>query len=99
LAGFGLEIDDVFASDEPVAATVTSDDPPPAVDAVVVDVATGRAVLESRVEVDGDGAYRVEWPPLPPADYRLTVSATDPGTDRVPVHSLFIVIAPADGPP
>ncbi|MDP9464730.1 MAG: hypothetical protein M3P52_08910 [Actinomycetota bacterium] len=98
LAGFGLQIDDIFAADEPVAATVTSDDPPPAVDAVVVDVATGRAVLESRIEVDGDGAYRVEWPPLPPGDYRLTVSATDPDSDRAPVHSLFIV-ADDDGPP
>ncbi len=98
VTGFGLQIDDVFAADEPITATVTSDDPPPAVDAVVVDVATGRPVLESRVEADGDGAYRVEWPPLPPADYRLTVSATDLDSDLVPVHSLFIV-AGDDGPP
>ena len=70
---------------------MTSDDPSAAVDAVVNDVATGRAVLESRVEADGDGAYRVEWPPLPPADYRLTVSATGADSDRQPVHSLFIV--------
>ena len=65
-----MQIDDVFAADEPITATVTSDDPSPAVDAVVNDVATGRAVVESRVEADGDGAYRIEWPPLPPADYR-----------------------------
>jgi pimeloyl-ACP methyl ester carboxylesterase len=93
LSGFGLQIDDIFAADEPIVAVVTSDDPPPVVDAVVVDLATGRPVLESRIEVDGDGAYRVEWAPLPPADYRLTVSATDPDSDRQPVHSLFIVAA------
>jgi pimeloyl-ACP methyl ester carboxylesterase len=96
LSGFGLQIDEIFAADEPVTATVTSDDPSPAVDAVVHDVATGRAVIESRVEVGGDGAYRLGWPPLPPSDYRLTVAATDPASERLPVHSLFIVSA-ADG--
>ena len=65
--------------------------------AVIEDVATGRAVLESRVEADGDGAYRMEWPPPPPGDYRLTVSATDPDSDRLPVHSLFIVASTEDG--
>jgi pimeloyl-ACP methyl ester carboxylesterase len=99
VSGFGLQIDDIFTADEPIAAVVTSDDPTPVVDAVVVDVASGRAVLESRIEVDGDGAYRVEWAPLPPADYRLTVSATDPDSDRQPVHSLFIVAADDESPP
>jgi pimeloyl-ACP methyl ester carboxylesterase len=99
LPGFGLQIDDLFADDEPIRAVVTSDDPPRAVNAVVADAASGRAVLESRVEVDGDGAYRVEWSPLPPADYRLTISASDPDHDREPVHSLFIVAAPEDSPP
>jgi pimeloyl-ACP methyl ester carboxylesterase len=99
LSGFGLEIDDLFAADEPVVAVVTSDDPTPVVDAVVVDVATGRAVLESQIEVDGDGAYRAEWAPLPPADYRLTVSATDPDSDRQPVHALFIVAGHEEDPP
>ena len=83
----------MFTADEPITAIVTADDPPPEVDAVVTDVATGQPVLESRVEPDGDGAFRVEWPPLPPSDYRLTVSAADPGSDRLPVHSLFIVAA------
>ncbi len=96
-AGFGLQIDDVFASDEPVTATVTSDDPSSAIDAVVHDVATGTAVVESRVEADGDGAYRIEWRPLPPGDYRLTVSSTAPDSDREPVHSLFIVAATDEG--
>ena len=97
LSGFGLQIDDIFAADEPIVAVVTADDPPPVVDAVVVDVATRRIVLESRIEVDGDGAYRAEWAPLPPADYRLTVSATDSDSDRQPVHSLFIVVADSEG--
>jgi pimeloyl-ACP methyl ester carboxylesterase len=91
LCGFGLEIDDVFASDEPITAMVAADDPASAVNAVVVDVATGRAVLESRIEADGDGAYRAAWAPLPPADYRLTISAADQDSDRLPVHSLFVV--------
>jgi pimeloyl-ACP methyl ester carboxylesterase len=97
LSGFGLQIDDIFAADEPVSATVTADDAASPVNAVVEDVASGRAVLESRVEADGDGAYRVEWPPLPAADYRLTVSATNPDSDRLPVHALFIVAATEDG--
>jgi pimeloyl-ACP methyl ester carboxylesterase len=98
LSGFGLQIDEVFAQDEPIAATVTTDDPTRAVNAVVVDVATGRAVLESRCEAGGDGAYRAQWPPLVPGDYRLTVSATEPDSDRSPVHSLFIVAADEAAP-
>ena len=98
-AGFGLQIDEMFAADEPIAATITAEDPPPAVDAVVVDAATGRTVLESRIDVDGDGAFRVEWPPLPAADYRLTVSAIDGVADRSPVHSLFIVAPVEDQGP
>lgn len=97
-SGFGLQVDDVFAADEPVAAVVTAQDPPPVVNAVVADVASGRAVLESRLEVDGDGAFRATWPPLPPGDYRLTVSATDPDSDRQPVHSLFVVASADVGP-
>ena len=93
LGGFGLQIDEVFTADEPITAAVTTDDPTRAINAVVVDVANGRAVLESRCEADGDGAYRPQWPPLLPGDYRLTVSTTEPDSDRSPVHSLFIVAA------
>ncbi|HEY0520597.1 MAG TPA: hypothetical protein VGC84_13965 [Ilumatobacteraceae bacterium] len=98
-SGFGLEIDDLFGADEPVRAVAISDDPAPTVAAEIVDLATGRAVLESVIEVDGDGRYRAEWPPLPPADYRLTVSAVDANSDRQPVHSVFIVAPPADAGP
>jgi pimeloyl-ACP methyl ester carboxylesterase len=99
LIGFGLQIDEIFGVDEPIMATVTSDDPSPTVDTAIVDVATGRSVLESRVDVDGDGSYRARCPPLPAGDYRVTVSPTDTGSDRLPVHSLFIVADPAGGPP
>jgi len=94
-------MDEVFAADEPISAVVTSDDPSHAVDAVISDAATGRSVIESREEAVGDGTYRAEWPPLPPGDYRLTMSTADPDSDREPVHSVFIV-AEADedpGPP
>jgi pimeloyl-ACP methyl ester carboxylesterase len=103
LSGFGLELDEVFAAGEPISAVVTSDDPSLAVNAVVTDAATGRPVIESREEADGDGMYRAEWPPLPPADYRMTISSTDPNSEREPVHSVFIVADtetdPGDGPP
>lgn len=101
-SGFGLQIDDVFAVDEPIAATVTStDDPTRTINAEVVDAATGHTVIESQLEADGDGAYRSEWPPLPPGDYRIAVSAIDPDSDSAPVHSVFMVPAPDDqwGPP
>ena len=42
ISGFGLQIDEIFDVDEPIMATVTSDDPSPTVDAAIVDVATGR---------------------------------------------------------
>ena len=99
ISGFGLQIDEIFDVDEPIMATVTSDDPSPTVDAAIVDVATGRPVLESPIEVDGDGAYRAVWPPLPSGDYRLTVSPPDSDRDRLPVHSLFIVAGPEGSPP
>lgn len=101
-SGFGLQIDDVFAVDEPISATVTStDDPTRTINAEVVDAATGHTVIESQLEADGDGAYRSEWPPLPPGDYRIAVSAIDPDSDSAPVHSVFMVPAPDDqwGPP
>lgn len=98
LSGFGLHVDEIFDVDEPIVATVTADDPSPTIEAVVVDVGTGLPVLESRVEVDGDGAYRPHWPPLPAGDYRLTVSPSDGDGDRQPVRSLFIVTGPSDGP-
>ena len=47
-SGFGLEIDDLFEAFEPVAATITTDDPTGPVDAVVADAASGRSVLEAR---------------------------------------------------
>ena len=97
LTGFGLQIDEIFEADEPIAATVTSDDPTPTVDAVIVDLATGRPVLELPIDVDGDGSYRAQWPPLPPGDYRLTVAPPDSDPDRLPVHSLFIVAGPHAG--
>jgi pimeloyl-ACP methyl ester carboxylesterase len=97
-SGFGLQLDEVFAADEPIIATVTTDDPTRAVNAVVVDVTSGRAVLESRCEADGDGAYRAQWPPLLPGDYRMTVSPSEPDSDRSPVHSLFIVADPEAAP-
>jgi pimeloyl-ACP methyl ester carboxylesterase len=99
LSGFGLQIDDLFAADEPITAIITSDDPAPTVNAVVVDIATQVPVLESVVEVDGDGAYRLQGSLLPPADYRLTVSPTDEASDRLPVHALFIVTGDDGGPP
>jgi pimeloyl-ACP methyl ester carboxylesterase len=99
LAGFGLQLDEIFATDEPIIATVTSDDPAPAVDAVIVDLSTNRPVLESRIDVDGDGSYRARWSPLMPGDYRLTVSATDADSERLPVHSLFVVAASDEDAP
>lgn len=98
LSGFGLQVDEIFTVDEPITALVTSDDPAPVINAVISDACTGRTVLDLRVEVDGDGAYRVEAAPLAPSDYRLTVSPTDSNDDRQPVHSVFIVAGPAEGP-
>lgn len=98
VSGFGLQIDEIFEIDEPIAATVTSDDPTPTVAATVVEVATGRPVLESELEVDGDGSYRALWPPLRSGDYRLTISAPDSDRDRLPVHSLFIVAGQDEAP-
>jgi pimeloyl-ACP methyl ester carboxylesterase len=95
MSGFGVQIDEMFGADEPVALTVTTDDPPPSITAAVVDAATGRTVLESSIDVDGDGAFRNEWPPLPAGDYRLTVSSVDADSERSPAHALFVV-APAN---
>jgi len=93
-SGYGLEIDDLFSVDEPVSATITTDDPSRPVDAVVDDAATGRAVLEAHLIADGDGAFRASWPPLPPGDYRLTVTPPDSDSEQAPAHALFVVAEP-----
>ena len=89
-----MEIDDLFSVDEPVSATITTDDPSRPVDAVVDDAATGRAVLEAHLAADGDGAFRASWPPLPPGDYRLTVTPPDSDSEQAPAHALFVVAEP-----
>jgi hypothetical protein len=89
-----LEIDELFAADEPVSATITTDDSGHPVDAVVADAATGRPVVEAHLTADGDGAFRASWPPLPPGDYRLTVAPTDSDSEQAPAHKLFMVAEP-----
>ncbi len=96
LSGFGLDLDELFFANEPIVAMASCDDPPGSIQAVVTDLATGQDVLTSHIDVDGDGAFRMTWPPLPESDYRLTLTDPDPSSDMTPVHSLFIVASEQD---
>jgi pimeloyl-ACP methyl ester carboxylesterase len=87
-SGFGLEMDEMFAADEPISAVVTSDDPSPAVTRSSVTLPLDGS--SSR----GGGRWRRcpigRWPPLPPATMADCLG-NRPDSDREPVHSLFIV--------
>lgn len=87
-ADVGLDIDDAFGAEEPVAFRVRSEDPTAELRAAVMDAQTDEVVAEVGL---GSGA---EWrageiAPLPPGTYRVTVDATA-GVE--PVTDAFVVL-------
>lgn len=93
--GLGLDVEDVYAADEPVTVRVRPEQSLPGPLVAVAEDATRAPDAEQPLEVrradlrvDGDGWHVGELGPLPPGTYRVTVlgdGAVEPVTDVVAV--------------
>lgn len=91
-SGLSLQLDDAFEVGEPVAVRVEVAEPRLELAATVTDIATGREEGPFPLRDDADGSHRVELPPRPPSDYRLTVAGVNLSRELVqPVSDIFMV--------
>jgi pimeloyl-ACP methyl ester carboxylesterase len=99
-AGLRLEIDDLFAADEPVALSVQARARNLDLVAEVVDSATGAPVAPpARLTRGADERHTLELAPLPEGSYRVTVhggGSSEPLAQ--PVTGLFLVLRDSDDP-
>jgi pimeloyl-ACP methyl ester carboxylesterase len=93
-SGLGLDLEDAYATDEPVAIRVRSEDEAAELDAVIVGAETGGEVARASLPPGLDEWREAEIPPVPAGTYRLTVSG---GPLVQPVSDVFVVYD-ADGP-
>jgi len=88
-AGIGLQIDDLYAADEPIAGAVRSEDPSRDL-RIAIETADRRQTVASMTLVQGDDEWtKFELPPQPPGVYRLRVS----GEDLQPVEDVLMTNA------
>jgi pimeloyl-ACP methyl ester carboxylesterase len=93
-SGLGLDLEDAYATDEPVAIRVRSEDEAAELDAEVVEAEAGRAMASTSLSPGLDEWREAEIPPIPAGTYRLTVSG---GPLVQPVSDVFVVYD-ADSP-
>jgi pimeloyl-ACP methyl ester carboxylesterase len=86
--GIGLDIDDAYATDEPVAVRVRSEDESAEISAVVADAETGQEAARAKLAPGLDEWRETQIPPLPAGTFRLTVSG---GPMAQPVTDVFVV--------
>jgi len=87
-SGLGLDVEDVFATEEPVAVRVRSEDESAELMAVVVDTETGAEAGRATLPRGIDEWREAEIPPIPAGTYRVTVSG---GPTIQPVTDVFVV--------
>jgi pimeloyl-ACP methyl ester carboxylesterase len=87
-SGLGLDLEDAYATDEPVAIRVRSEDESADLAAAVVDTETGRSVAATSLPPGFDEWREAEIPPIPAGTYRLAVSG---GPLVQPVTDVFVV--------
>jgi pimeloyl-ACP methyl ester carboxylesterase len=87
-SGLGLDLEDAYATDEPIAVRVRSEDLSAELVAVAVEAETGREVERATLPPGIDEWREVEIPPVPAGTYRLTVSG---GQMVQPVTDVFVV--------
>lgn len=93
-SGLGLDVEDAYATDEPVSIRVRSEDEAVGLEAVVVEADIGRDVAAKSLPPGLDEWREAEIPPIPAGTYRLTVSG---GPLVQPVTDVFVVYDP-EGP-
>jgi hypothetical protein len=91
--GLGLELEDAYATGEPVTVRVRPEEEP--ADALLVqafDAETGQEVAKETLRPADEGWHEAELAPLPEGTYRLTAF----GSGRVePVTDVFVVVGEA----
>lgn len=89
--GLGLDLDDTYTPDQPIAVRVHPERPPSQPLTVEVeDIETDTTVVRRTLRLADDGAHHVSLDPLPEAAYRLRVF----GAGSIePVTDLFAVLA------
>jgi hypothetical protein len=91
-SGLSLYLDDAFGPGEPVAVRVEVAEPRLELATTVTDLATKRQEGPFPLRDDADGSYRLELPPRPPGDYRVTVAGMNVTRELVqPVSDIFMV--------
>lgn len=86
--GLGLDVEDVYATDEPVSMRVRSEDESAELTVVVVDAETGSEAARTAVPRGIDEWREAEIPPIPAGTYRVTVGG---GPTIQPVTDVFVV--------
>jgi len=93
--GLGLDLDDMYAPDEPIAVRVTPERPPSQPLMVEVEnLETNTTVMRRTLRLHDDGSHQVDLDPLPESTYRLT--AFGAGSIE-PVTDLFVVLSDDSG--
>jgi pimeloyl-ACP methyl ester carboxylesterase len=84
----GLEIEDVYWSNEPVQVRVTPDRPKLALQATVSNVDTGQSVATETLHPGQDNEQEATFAPLPAGAYRVTVTG---GKNVEQAEDIFLV--------
>jgi pimeloyl-ACP methyl ester carboxylesterase len=91
-ARLSATVEDLYLIDEPIIVRARPEFPVPGLEAVVTSVTTGQEVVRVPLQTDADDWLAADVSPLPPGDYRLTVTAL---AGAVPVTDVFAVVDPA----
>jgi pimeloyl-ACP methyl ester carboxylesterase len=99
-AGLRLDVDDLFAGDEPVALSVQARARNLDLVADVVESSSGRPVVPpARLARGADERHTLELAPLPEGSYRVTVHGAGASEALAqPVTGLFLVLRDSDDP-
>ncbi len=93
--GLGLDLDDMYTPEEPIAVRVMPERlPSQPLTVEVEDIESNTTVTRRTLRLDDDGSHVAHLDPLPESTYRLTAfgaGAVEPVTD------LFVVLADASG--
>jgi pimeloyl-ACP methyl ester carboxylesterase len=94
--GLSLAMDDLFVVEEPIGLTVTTTTPRLQLAVSVTDLATGREGSPTPLAEREDGLHTVELPPMPPGDYRVTVTGVAETLELVQPVSEIVMVSPDD---
>lgn len=89
----GLDIEDAFTTEEPIAFSIRCEDEAASLTATVTDAQTAAVVAESQPLLAPDWT-EVELPPMPEGTYRIVVQGN---ASVEPVNDVFVTLPPDGG--